>query len=131
MHRKFAEKKLIIASHNKGKIGEIRELLARFGIAVTGGPDFNLEEPEETGATFIENAEIKSRYFASNTKQPSLSDDSGLVVPTLGGAPGIYSARWAGPTKDFNIAMKRVEKELIAKTGSAPGHARWRRSAPG
>lgn len=121
MARKFTDKKLVIASHNKGKIGEITELLEPYGVEVVGGPEFNLEEPEETGSTFIENAEIKSRYFAKHTKLPSLSDDSGLTVKSLDGAPGIYSARWAGPKKDFNLAMKKVEEALLEETRVAEG----------
>lgn len=115
MARKFKEKKLVIASHNKGKIREINELMAPFGVDVTGGTEFNLEEPEETGSTFLANAEIKSRYFAEKTKLPSLADDSGLVVPALDGAPGIYSARWAGEKKDFYVAMEKIKNELEKK----------------
>lgn len=119
--RKFADKKLIIASHNKGKIKEISELLKAFNVEVLGGPEFGFSEPDETGKTFIENAEIKSRFFAEATGIASLSDDSGLVVPALDGAPGIYSARWAGPKKDFNEAMKKVEDALLESVGKSSG----------
>jgi XTP/dITP diphosphohydrolase len=119
--RKFTEKKLVIASHNQGKIGEITELLKPYGVEVVAGPEFDLEEPEETGKTFIENAEIKSRYFAKATGLPSLSDDSGLSVDALDGAPGIYSARWGGPEKNFDLAMKKVENALLEKVGEADG----------
>lgn len=118
MPRSFEEDTLVIASHNKGKIKEIEALLEPFGINVKGGPDFNLEEPEENGDTFIANAKIKSEYFAKHTKLPSLSDDSGLVVPALDGAPGIYSARWAGESKNFQHAMEKVEA-AIKETGVA------------
>jgi XTP/dITP diphosphohydrolase len=123
MTRRFEGGPLVIASHNPGKIREIHELLAPFGAEVKSGPEFGFDEPEETGSTFTENALIKSRYFAERTKQPSLSDDSGLVVPALGGAPGIYSARWAGESKDFSGAMQRVREELLRQTGTAEGHA--------
>ncbi len=121
-HRKFKEKKLIIASHNKSKTKEILELLGPLGVEVVSGAEFNLKEPEENGATFIENAEIKSRYFAKKTKLPSLADDSGLVVPVLEGAPGIYSARWAGPDKDFKMAMKKVEEAVLEGVKVAHGN---------
>jgi len=108
--------KLVIASHNKGKIEEIEYLLSPYNIDVVGGYEFNFDEPEENGDSFFENAKIKSLFFAENTKLTSLSDDSGLVVPALGGRPGIYSARWAGETKDFSIAMNRIREELEEKS---------------
>jgi XTP/dITP diphosphohydrolase len=103
---------LVVASHNTGKIAEIEELLAPFGIATVGAAALGLAEPEETGASFEENAALKARLAAATRGLIALSDDSGLVVPALGGAPGIYSARWAGPAKDFRAAMARVEREL-------------------
>lgn len=103
---------LIIASHNEGKVREIRELLTPFGFAVKSAAELNLPEPEETGQTFEANAELKARAAAEASGMLSLADDSGLVVPALDGAPGIYSARWAGPTKDFAQAMSRVAREL-------------------
>jgi XTP/dITP diphosphohydrolase len=103
---------LVVASHNAGKIVEIEELLAPYGIATLGAAALGLAEPEETGATFEENAALKARLAAAASGSVALSDDSGLVVPALGGAPGIYSARWAGPDKDFRMAMARVEREL-------------------
>lgn len=112
MTRKFKEKKMVIASHNEGKVREIKKLFEPFGIEVVSGSEFNLPEPKETGKTFFENAAIKSDFFAKETGFVALSDDSGLVVPALDGAPGIYSARWAGPKKDFNIAMEKVAKEV-------------------
>ncbi len=110
--KKFIHKKLLIASSNKGKIKEIQELLQPLNIEVVSAADFNLPEPEENGSTFIENAEIKARYYGSKTNLPSIADDSGLCVNALSGAPGIYSARWAGENKDFTIAMQRIEKEI-------------------
>lgn len=104
--------RLVIASHNPGKVREIRELLAPYRLDIVGAADLRLPEPEETGSTFIENAALKAEAASSASKLPALADDSGLVVAALDGAPGIYSARWAGPTKDFRIAMARVEKEM-------------------
>jgi len=105
---------LVIASHNQGKVREIRELLAPFAITVRGAAELGLPEPEETGDTFEANAVLKARAAADRTGLVALADDSGLVVAALGGAPGIYSARWAGPDKDFRIGMARIERELLA-----------------
>lgn len=107
--------RLVIASHNPGKVREIAELLAPFGVDAVAAGAVGLAEPEETGTTFAENAEIKALATASGTGLPALADDSGLVVPALGGRPGIYSARWAGPRKDFLAAMERVERELAGQ----------------
>lgn len=104
--------RLVVASHNPGKVREIEALLAPHAIAAVGAAALGLPEPEETGASFEENAALKARAAAEASGLPALSDDSGLVVPALGGAPGIYSARWAGPEKDFRSAMKRVRREL-------------------
>ena len=106
---------MIVASHNQGKVREIKALLGPHGITPLSAADLGLPEPIETGATFIANAELKARAAADAGKHPALADDSGLWVDALGGDPGIYSARWAGPSKDFRIAMARVEKELLAK----------------
>ena len=114
--RKFNDKKLLIASHNAGKVREIKELLAPFGLEIISAADLKIEEPEETEDTFEGNARLKALYCARLSNLPSLSDDSGLVVPALGGQPGVYSARWAGPEKDFNKAMKRLEDELSGKS---------------
>jgi XTP/dITP diphosphohydrolase len=103
---------LVIASHNEGKVREFRELLDPFGFAVQSAAELNLPEPEETGETFEENAELKARAASRASGLLALADDSGLVVPALDGAPGVYSARWAGETKDFNLAMERVSAEL-------------------
>jgi XTP/dITP diphosphohydrolase len=103
---------LVVASHNAGKIVEIEELLAPYAIATLGAAALGLPEPEETGQTFEENAALKGRLAAAASGLVALADDSGLVVPALGGAPGIYSARWAEPDKDFGVAMARVQDEL-------------------
>jgi XTP/dITP diphosphohydrolase len=103
---------LILASHNAGKAREILELLSPLGYDVKSAAELGLPEPEETGLTFAENAALKARAAADATGVIALSDDSGLAVSVLNGAPGIYSARWAGPAKDFTAAMARVEREL-------------------
>jgi len=103
---------LLIESHNPGKVREIRELLAPFSFSVRGAAELGLPEPEETGQTFAENADLKARAAAEATGGLALADDSGLVVYALDGSPGIYSARWAGPEKDFVAAMARVGREL-------------------
>ena len=110
---------LIVASHNPGKVREIKELLAPLGIATKGAGELGLPEPEETGTTFAENAALKARAAAAASGLPALADDSGLSVEALGGAPGIYSARWAGPAKDFSVAMARIERELNEKGDAA------------
>lgn len=104
--------KLVIASHNPGKLGEIAELLGPLNIEVVGAAALGLAEPDETGHTFAENAALKARAAARVAKLPALADDSGLAVAALNGAPGIYSARWAGPKKDFAVAMRKVEDGL-------------------
>src|SRR5437764_12602490 len=104
--------RLVIASHNPGKVEEIGALLAPYGVVAIGAAALGLPEPEETGATFEANAELKARAAAEASGLPALADDSGLVVPALDGAPGISSARWAGPTKDFRIAVGRAQREL-------------------
>jgi XTP/dITP diphosphohydrolase len=108
--------RLVIASHNPGKVREIGDLVAPFGLSVVSAGELGLPEPEETGTTFAANAELKALAAAIGADLPALADDSGLVVPALDGAPGIYSARWAGPDKDFGLAMDRIEREL-AETG--------------
>ena len=113
MKRKFSRtEKLVIASHNAGKVTEIGDLLKPLKIDVVGAGELGLVEPEETGKTFIENAELKARLAAEAAGLPALADDSGMCVSALGGAPGIYSARWAGPDKDFSYAVKRVNDAL-------------------
>ncbi len=103
---------LVIATHNPGKLREIEELVAPFGIDVVSAAALGLPEPEETGKTFAENAAIKARAAVQGAGLAALADDSGLAIEALGGAPGIYSARWAGPEKDFAAAMAQAEREL-------------------
>jgi XTP/dITP diphosphohydrolase len=114
--------RLVIASHNPGKLEEIAALLAPYGVVTVGAGALGLPEPEETGASFEENAALKARAALAASGLPALADDSGLVVPALGGAPGIHSARWAGPGKDFRIAMERVQREL--GESKSPGERR-------
>src|SRR5580704_1412290 len=119
MPRKFEGGKLVIASHNPGKIVEIGALLAPYRAEAIGAGALGLPEPEETEATFEGNAALKAHAAVKATGLPALADDSGLVVPALDGAPGIYSARWAGPTRDFTLAMQRVHGELGDKDRDA------------
>jgi len=112
MPRPFLYDRLVIASHNPGKVDEIVALLAPFDAAVVAAQSLDIPEPEETGDTFEANAALKARAAVEAAGLPALADDSGLVVPALGGAPGIYSARWAGPAKNFRVAMERVNREL-------------------
>jgi XTP/dITP diphosphohydrolase len=112
MARRFNEKQLIIASHNPGKVREINDLLNPFGIMIRSASELSLEEPEETGDTFVTNAILKAEAAAYAAQLPALADDSGLVVEALGGDPGIFSARWAGPGKDFTVAMEKIETLL-------------------
>ena len=115
--------RLVVASHNPGKVREILELVAPHGLSVVSAGELGLPEPEETGATFAQNAQLKAVAAARGAALPALADDSGIEVEALGGAPGIYSARWAGPAKDFKVAMRRVADELEARGAwtAAPG----------
>jgi XTP/dITP diphosphohydrolase len=112
MARRFVENRLILASHNKGKLVEIAALVSDLDVQLALAGDLGLAEPEETGLTFADNALLKARAAAMATGLPALADDSGLCVVALNDAPGIYSARWAGPAKDFGAAMARVNAEL-------------------
>jgi XTP/dITP diphosphohydrolase len=112
--------RLIIATHNSGKLTEMRELLAPFGIEAISAGEMGLPEPEETGTTFRDNARIKARAAAVASDWPAFADDSGLAVDALGGAPGIYSARWAGVEKDFGRAMQEVEDKLKERGATTP-----------
>ena len=115
--------RLIVASHNPGKVWEIKQLIAPYGLDATSAADLNLDEPEETKDTFTGNAQLKALSAAKSSGLPALADDSGLEVDALDGDPGIYSARWAGPTKDFSIAMKKIAdavKEKKAWRGKGP-----------
>jgi XTP/dITP diphosphohydrolase len=116
MSRRWNGGRLVIASHNEGKVREIRALLDPFGADVVSAGALGLPEPEETEKTFIGNALLKAHAAAAAAGIPALADDSGLAVTALGGDPGIYSARWAGPTKDFAHAMRKVEDGLAGKT---------------
>jgi XTP/dITP diphosphohydrolase len=115
---------LVIATHNPGKLAEMRELLSPHGVTAISATDLNLAEPEETGDSFAANARIKAVAAATVAKLPSFADDSGLAVEALDGAPGIYSARWAGPSKDFNSAMTRIERLLAERGAREPAQRR-------
>ncbi len=121
MPRRLGDR-LAVATHNPGKHAEICELLAPYGIEALSATELGLPEPEETGANFCENAVLKARAAARGANMPSLADDSGLCVDALGGAPGIYSARWAGAgtARDFAAAMERVEREVRAAKAHSP-----------
>ena len=116
--------RLVIATHNQGKLAEMRELLAPYGIDAISAGEMGLPEPEETGTTFRDNARIKAEAAAKASGLPAFADDSGLAVDALDGAPGIYSARWAGPGKDFFVAMRTVEDKLSALGATAPERRR-------
>jgi len=105
----------VIATHNQGKLAEIGDLLRPFNIEVVGAAELGLPEPEETGDSFEANASLKAHAAADASGLPALADDSGLVVPALGGEPGIFAARWAGPRRDFALAMRTVEDRLRGK----------------
>lgn len=112
--------RLLIATHNKGKLKEFQELFEPYGIEIVSAGELDLPEPEETGTTFIENARIKAHAAASASGILSLSDDSGLCVDALGGKPGVYTANWAGPQRDFSLGMRRVEDALQAANATSP-----------
>ena len=119
MHRRITGK-LVIATHNPGKLAEMKELLAPYGIEAVSAGELALPEPEETGNDFRSNAAIKAIAAAQAAKLPSFADDSGIVVDALDGAPGIYSARWAGPNKDFAAAMAQIERLLQERGATTP-----------
>jgi XTP/dITP diphosphohydrolase len=119
MHRRITGK-LVVATHNPGKLAEMKELLAPYGIEAVSAGELGLAEPEETGDDFRSNAAIKAIAAAQATKLPSFADDSGIVVDALDGAPGIYSARWAGPNKDFAAAMAQIERLLQERGATTP-----------
>jgi XTP/dITP diphosphohydrolase len=119
VHRKIRGR-LVIATHNAGKLREMRELLAPFGVEANSAAELGLDEPEETGTTFAANARLKAQAATAKTGLPAFADDSGLSVEALGGEPGIYSARWAGPDRDFKRAMELVEAKLRALDALAP-----------
>jgi XTP/dITP diphosphohydrolase len=113
--RAFTDKKLVLATHNKGKLAELRGMFAPYGIELVSAGELNLPEPDETEDTFIGNALIKAKAAVAASGLPVLADDSGLCVNALNGDPGVYSANWAGPGKDFAPAMERVNRELDGK----------------
>jgi XTP/dITP diphosphohydrolase len=115
---------VVIATHNLGKLKEMRELLAPFGVEAQSAGELGLPEPEETGKTFAENARIKAMAAAMATGRTAFADDSGLVVDALDGEPGIHSARWAGPEKDFRAAMNRIQTLLIERNARTPERRR-------
>jgi XTP/dITP diphosphohydrolase len=123
VHRQLTSPRLVIATHNAGKLREMRELLAPFGIEPVSAGELGLPEPDEPGTMYAENAAIKAHAAARASGLPALADDSGVAVDALDGAPGIFSARWAGGAKDFAAAMARVEAEL-AKRGAATPNLR-------
>lgn len=114
---------VVIATHNAGKLAEMRDLLGPFGIAASSAGELGLPEPDETGTTYAENASLKAQAATQASGLPALADDSGLAVDALDGAPGLFSARWAGPAKDFAAAMARVEREL-ARRGATTAERR-------
>jgi XTP/dITP diphosphohydrolase len=120
MAKRRLEGKVVIATHNHGKLVEMRDLLAPFGLEAVSAAELALPEPEETGLTFAENAAIKACAAAKATGLPAFADDSGICIEALGGEPGIYSARWAGPDKDFDRAMRHIEELLQSKGALRP-----------
>ena len=110
----------MIATHNPGKMREMRELLEPFGVDPVAASELGIGEPEETGVSFRENARIKAEAAARAARLPALSDDSGIMVDALAGAPGIHSARWAGPNKDFDAAMREINRQLVARGAVTP-----------
>jgi XTP/dITP diphosphohydrolase len=122
-HRRITGK-LVIATHNPGKLAEMRELLAPHGVEALSAGELDLDEPEETGDSFSVNARIKAVAAARAAQLPAFADDSGLVVDALDGAPGIYSARWAGENKDFMAAMTRIERLLQERGATTPPQRR-------
>jgi XTP/dITP diphosphohydrolase len=123
LHRRVSGR-LVIATHNPGKLREMRELLAPFGIEAVSAGELGLGEPEEDGTSFAENSRIKAVAATRATGLPAFADDSGLCVDALDGAPGIHSARWAGPSKDFPAAMARIDELLRSKGAASPPQRR-------
>lgn len=127
MTRKFTGGRLLVATHNKGKLEEMALLLEPYGVTVVGAAELNLPEPEETETTFVGNARIKAHAAAQATGLPALSDDSGIEIDALGGAPGVYTADWAETPqgRDFVMAMTRTHRELEAINAPQPRTARF------
>jgi XTP/dITP diphosphohydrolase len=124
--RRLGERRLLLATHNKGKLNELRFLLGDLSLALVSAGELGLPEPPETGTTFVENARIKALAAATAAGEPALADDSGLCVDALDGAPGVYTADWAGPDRDWERAMRLVEEELAARGASRPEQRRGR-----
>lgn len=121
--RTLDDRKIVVASHNAGKLAEIADLIAPFGFEAKSAAEYGLPEPDETGTTFEENAYIKAHAAATATGLPALSDDSGLMVDALGGDPGVYTANWAelaDGTRDFQVAMERTQKLMDQKNAHMP-----------
>ena len=118
MARRFTGPKLVVATHNRGKAGEIRTLLAPFGVEIVSAGELGLPAPEETGTTLEQNATLKALAAAHASGLPALADDSGLSVLALGGQPGLYTADWEGPTRDAMVGMRRIQDELAARGGA-------------
>jgi XTP/dITP diphosphohydrolase len=125
MRRRFSGDTLVIASHNQGKVREIGDLIAPYSVRAISAGELGLPEPEETGETFIANAELKALAAATAANLPALADDSGMSVDALDGAPGIYSARWAGASKDFGKAMEKVWRAVEDKGAEPPFGAQF------
>lgn len=127
--RKLTDRRIVVASHNAGKLAEMADLIAPFGLEAKPAAEFGLEEPEETGTTFEQNAFIKANTAAAATGLPALADDSGLMVDALGGDPGVYTANWAESAdgkRDFGMAMERTQKLLETKNAHTPAERRGR-----
>lgn len=127
MTRRFDGKRLLVATHNSGKLEEIAALLTPYGVSCVGAAELGLPEPEETGTRFVENARIKAHAAAQATGLPALADDSGIEIDALGGAPGVYTADWAetGQGRDFVMAMNRAHRELVESGQPEPWTARF------
>ncbi len=128
MTRRFTGDTLVVATHNRGKLEEIRDLLSPYGLTITSNADHGLPEPEETGTTFEDNARIKAQAAAQATGLPALADDSGIEIDALDGRPGVWTADWAetGAGRDFAAAMRRAHDEILASGAPAPWRARFR-----
>ncbi len=124
MARRFALPRLVVATHNRGKAGEIRTMLAPFGVEIVSAADLGLPAPDETGHTFEENATLKALAATRASGLPALADDSGLSVHALDDAPGLYTADWEGPTRDAMVGMRRIQDELAARKVPATDAAR-------
>jgi len=124
MPRRPIAGRLVIATHNPGKLAEMQDLLAIYGVDAISAGELGLPEPEETGTTFAANARIKATAAAKAANMPAFADDSGIAVDTLDGQPGIYSARWAGPAKDFQAAMNNIHTMLLERDAKSPERRR-------